>query len=73
MNKDFFIALGITALVYVGYSYFFPQNQHPIPQQETAAVEEQASSPAPKIKVKTSVKEKKKTRLKKMNVFILFP
>ncbi len=57
MNKDFFIALGITALVYVGYSYFFPQNQHPIPQQETAAVEEQASSPAPKIKVKTSVKE----------------
>ena len=51
MNKDFLIALGVTLVFYAGYSYFFPPKQAEVPQNAQAAIEEQAASNTPKIKV----------------------
>lgn len=54
MNKDFFLALGVALLFYVGYTYFFPENNSPKTETQQAAVEQTVQSSSPAIKVKNS-------------------
>lgn len=38
MDKNFFIALAVSLLLYMGYTFVFPNKEQPVPQPQTAAV-----------------------------------